>query len=448
MTTAESRAERRNLTVLFADLVGSSGLAARLDPEDLQIILRSVQSCFREAVSKYQGQIARYLGDGVLAYFGFPIAHEDAAERAVSAALEMRASVAKLSFAYVSAPLQLHIGIATGLVLVGDLIGDGPSREFEVIGEAPNIAAWLQQHAKPDQILVSPQTRVLLHELFELSDEGEHHVKGQAEPVRVWGVIQRRTFQTRFDAYRSSRLTPFVGRDPELQALLEEFGRVEQGEGRIVSIYGEAGIGKSRLIDRFCEKLGKKRFRKLVFQCSSYHSFSPWYPIIRHLEDAASVSAGEPGPIRFTLFERFLASELTDPTEETVYLLAQLLSLPIPDTYPAFELTPQQQKRRTLSTLIELFRAQAKLPLVLVFEDIHWIDPTSLELLDLAREELKDLPVMIIASFRPEFEAPWIRTSEARSIWLNPLPSEYAASVVNALWGEIRFTARAGRGDR
>jgi class 3 adenylate cyclase/tetratricopeptide (TPR) repeat protein len=433
MKTTSSTAERRNLTIVFADLVGSSVLAARLDPEDLRIILRSVQASFRNAITRYGGHIARYLGDGVLAYFGFPIAHEDAAERAVNAALEMRVSISALSFPYLAEPLQVHIGIATGLVVVGESIGEGPSVELELVGEPLNVAAWLQQNAKPDEILVAPQTRALLHELFEIADLGERRIKGYERPVRIWSVLRHGPLQSRFDAHRSLHLTPFVGREDELALLIEQYEKTRKGNGRLVCICGEAGIGKSRLIAMLFERLRGETVRRSLFQCSSYHTLSPFYPIIRHIELATGIKVDDSASVRLQKLEDFVDKEVVERRTEIIFLIAALLSIPVGERYPPLELTPQQQRRRTLLALVELLRPLAGVPMLLIFEDIHWIDPTSWELLQLLGDETEHSSILLILSFRPEVQPTLSSRPPDCSIIVNPLKAADAALMVQEL---------------
>ena len=281
------KAERRNISVLFCDMVGSSALSARLDPEDLREILRAFQTCCENAIHSFDGHIARYMGDGILAYFGFPAAHEDDAERAVQAAFEIVKAVSALSFPG-AMPIQVRIGIATGIVVVGDLIGVGPSREFALVGEAPNLASRLQQIATPNQILVAPSTRRLLGQLFEFADLGEHEVKGHPGPVRVWNVL-RSSGASRFEARQSVRRAPLIGRDLELTLLQTSYEKAKGGHGQFVAVSGEPGIGKSRLITTFCNLLPSDSTRVLSLQCSSYHVSSPWYPFVRHLHDVLDV---------------------------------------------------------------------------------------------------------------------------------------------------------------
>jgi class 3 adenylate cyclase len=427
------KAERRNLTVLFCDIVGSSALSARLDPEDLREILLAFQASCGDAISRYDGHIARYMGDGVLAYFGFPIAHEDDTERAVNAALQMVASIPKLTFPN-TRPLALRIGIATGLVVVGDLIGEGSSREFALIGEAPNLAAFLQQSAKPNQILVSPQTRRLLGRIFEFADQGEHPVKGHEQPVRIWSVLGSSAVQSRFDARQISQLTPFVGRERELENLLKHFDSAKRGEGQLVAISGEPGIGKSRLIAAFRSRLVGENIQSLLLQCSSYHTSSPWYPVIRHLEDATGIGHGMVPSLKLEKLEGWIGQFNVD-RETIVPTLAALLSVPTGHRYAPLALTPQQQKKRTFAALVELVRAQiARQVVILVCEDVHWMDPTSWEFLEQLRRAAQDCALLLILTYRPEFNLPPTELSRT-SIVMSRLEPVQVARMVESVTG-------------
>jgi predicted ATPase/class 3 adenylate cyclase len=422
------KAERRNITVLFYDMVGSSALSARLDPEDLRDILRAFQTCCENAVHSFDGHIARYMGDGILAYFGFPTAHEDDAERAIQSAFEAIKAVSGLSFPGAT-PIQVRIGIATGLVVVGDLIGEGPSREFALIGEAPNLAARLQQVAKPNQILVAPSTRRLLGQLFEFEDLGEHEIKGQPGPVRVWSVL-RSSGASRFEARQTARRAPLIGRDFELTLLQSSFERAKGGNGQFVAVSGEPGIGKSRLVSTFCN-LQSDGNRVLSLQCSSYHMSSPWYPVIRHLHDVMGIGYDARPATKLQNLESFVNERVSEKRASIVPLLASLLSIPVDGRYPQLELTPQQQKRRTFSAMLELLRTQSqRQPVILVCEDVHWIDHTSSELLDLVRQSISKLPILIIATFRPEFRLPWKADT---MLDLNRLSPAQVASMIESL---------------
>ena len=423
------KAERRNISVLFCDMVGSSALSARLDPEDLREILRAFQTCCENAIHSFDGHIARYMGDGILAYFGFPAAHEDDAERTVQAAFEIVKTVSALSFPGAT-PIQVRIGIATGIVVVGDLIGVGPSREFALVGEAPNLASRLQQIAIPNQILVAPSTRRLLGQLFEFADLGEHEVKGHSGPVRVWNVL-RSSGASRFEARQSVRRAPLIGRDLELTILQTSYEKAKGGHGQFVAVSGEPGIGKSRLITTFCNVLPSDSTRVLTLQCSSYHVSSPWYPFVRHLHDVLDVRYDASPATKLKNLEMFVSDRVSEERASIVPLLAALLGISVDERYPPLELTPQQQKRQTFSAVFELLHAQSqRQPVVLVCEDIHWADYTSLELLDFLRHRISKLRVLIIATFRPEFRL--LGKTDAR-IDLNRLSPAQVASMIETL---------------
>ena len=290
-TDAASKLERRHLTVVFCDLVGSTALSTQLDPEDLRDILHEFQNRCAQAIRRYEGHIARFSGDGVLAYFGFPTAHEDDAERAVRSALQMIELVCAFA-SQVGQKLAVRIGIATGLVVVGDLIGEGANRELVLVGEAPNLAARLQALAGPNQLLVAPATRRLLGGLFDLADLGEHRIKGFEQQVRVWRVVGPATVASRFEARQSAHLTPLVGRDTELNLLHEQYLRAKRGHGCVTVISGDPGIGKSRLTIALRQRLADEDYQLIALQCSSYHTTSAWYPVIHLLERAAGIALG------------------------------------------------------------------------------------------------------------------------------------------------------------
>jgi len=430
-------AERRQLTVLFCDIVGSTALSTRLDPEDLRQILLAFQASCSDAIRRYDGHIARFMGDGVLAYFGFPSAHEDDAERAVHTALQMIDTISALKVPG-AAPIDVRVGIATGLVVVGDLIGEGASREFALIGEAPNLAAWLQHNAKPNQILVSPSTRRLLGRLFDFEDLGEQPVKGHDAPVHIWSVLRPSTVSSRFEARQSSaRLTPFVGRELELAVLRAHFNDAARGAGQLVSISGEPGIGKSRLIQTFRQQMANERCRTLLFQCSSYHANSPWYPIIRHFEDAMGVGYDAPAALKLERLEALVGEYTRNARETAVPLLAALMSIPTGGRYPPIEMTPQQQKKRTVATILALVRAQAQQqPLLMIGEDVHWMDPTSWELLEALRQNFKDWRVLALLSYRPDYDPPWVGRPPTVTINLDRIEPALATSIIESLTEE------------
>ena len=349
-TTRPVDAERRQLTVLFCDLVGSTELAARLDPEDLREVMGGYHRITAAAVERFEGHVARYLGDGVLAYFGWPRAHEDAAERAVRAGLELVGAVARLE-SHADARLQARVGIATGQVVVGDLVGEGAARDEAVVGETPNLAARLQALAKPGTVVISQGTRRLVGGLFDLDDLGPQRLKGFAEPLAVWQVSGASRAEGRFEAGHTAGLTPLVGRDEELALLLRRWRRARGGEGQVVLLSGEPGIGKSRLMQEVRERLAHERHLRLTHQCSPYHQTSPLHPVIEQLERAAGFERDDPSEARLAKLETLLARG-TEKLDEAVPLIAVLLGIPTDERYPAFELAPQRQKQLTLEALL------------------------------------------------------------------------------------------------
>jgi class 3 adenylate cyclase/predicted ATPase len=428
------KADRRHLTVLFCDVVGSTQLSTQLDPEDLREVLHQFQRCCGEAIARYDGHIARYMGDGILAYFGFPQAHEDDAERAVNAALAMLEAVSALRFQRAPA-IKIRVGIATGLVVVGDLIGEGPSREFALVGEAPNLAAWLQQHADPNQILVAPSTRRLIGELFQLADLGEHEVKGHERQVRVWKVLRASAVPSRFEARRSATVTALMGRESELGKLRHLYQLAKRGKGQLVLLSGEPGIGKSRLIMTLRNEFAQE-CRTLSFQCSSYHTSSAWYPVIRYLEDAAEIGSDATPESKLEKLSDLVDRHLKEQRDSVVPLLAALLSIPTGDRYSPLELVPQQQKDRTFAALLALFQAQARQqPTMFVFEDIHWIDPTSLELLERLRDRVKSWRMLVILSFRAERDLAWPEQPYIVALAVKRLEPAQVVSMVESLAG-------------
>ncbi len=423
------KAERRNLTVVFCDMVGSTELSNRLDPEDMRDIIRAFQRCSEIAVLGLDGRIGRYMGDGILAYFGFPAAHEDSAERAVQAALEVIRLVSELSFEG-AARIEVRIGIATGLVVVGDLIGEGSSREFALIGDAPNLAARLQQLAKPNQILVAPSTRLLLGDLFEFEDLGDQNIKGFSAPIAVSG-IRRRGTASRFEARRSSHMSPLIGREAELTVLRGVFEKARAGYGQLVAVSGEPGIGKSRLVNSFRHQLDRDSCRVFSFQCSSYHRSSPWYPVIRHIDDVLGTGYEARGTTKLQRLEALIDDISHEKRASIVPLLAPLLGISTEGHYAQLDLTPQQQKQRTFLAVVELLRSYCEQqPVILICEDIHWIDHTSSQLLEFLRENIPNWRMLLIATFRPEF-----RSLSKADEWINltRLSPSQVASMVEAI---------------
>ncbi len=414
----ERTAERRQLTVMFCDLVDSTALSTRLDPEDLREIIAAYHGVVAKIIVEADGFISRYMGDGVLVYFGYPQAHEDDVERAVRAGLSAIEAVRRLDVN--SVKLQTRVGIATGLVVVGDLIGEGSAREQSVVGETPNLAARLQALAEPDAVVISASTRRLLGTLFEYRELGAVAVKGIAAPVQAWQVLRPSIVASRFEALRGSALTRLIGRDEEIDLLLRRWARAKAGNGEVVLIFGEAGLGKSRLTAEFAEHLESEPHLHLRYFCSPYHQDSALFPFVDQLGRAAGFAREDPPAVKLEKLEALVACAA--PPVEDMALLADLMSLPASERHPLPDLSPQRKKERTLEALIRHLEGLARQqPLLIVFEDAHWIDPTSRELLELAVEQVRGLPILLIVTFRPEFQPPWAGQSQVTMLALNRL---------------------------
>jgi class 3 adenylate cyclase len=362
---------------MFTDLVGSTALSAKLDPEDTRFVIGAYHKCVAETVARFDGFVAKYMGDGALIYFGYPQAHEDDAERAVRAGLALISAVDKLR---AQEPLQVRVGVATGVVVVGDLVGSGEAQERGVVGETPNLAARLQGIAAPNTVVIAEGTRRLLGDLFELQDLGAKDLKGIAGPARAWVAVRARSVESRFEALHTTGLTALVGREEETELLLRRWARAKTGEGQVVLISGEAGIGKSRLTATLLDRLGGEPHTRLRYFCSPQHTDNPLYPLIGQLERAAGFECGEDVQSKLSKLDSLLARTATSATDCAV--LSDLLSLPSSERDPRLDLTPQQRRRRTLEAFATRLQALAKeQPVLMIFEDVHWIDPTSLEAL-------------------------------------------------------------------
>jgi class 3 adenylate cyclase len=311
---AQDAAERRQVTVLFSDLVGSTALSARMDPEDLREVISAYQKCVAETVQRFGGFVAKYMGDGVLIYFGYPQAHEDDAERAVRAGLELIAAVTALK---TRAPLQTRVGIATGLVVIGDLIGSGESQERGIVGETPNLAARLQGIAEPNTVVIGESTRKLLGNLFELQDLGASEVKGIAGAVRAWAALRPASIESRFEAFHATSLTELVGRAEQLEVLVRHWLKAKTGEGQVVLLSGEAGIGKSRLTAALLERLATEAYTRLRYFCSPQHTDSAFYPIISQMERAAAFTHDDTAQAKLDKLDALLAQSFTPQEDST-----------------------------------------------------------------------------------------------------------------------------------
>lgn len=421
----DGRAERRHLTILFCDLVGSTALAERLDPEDFREIIRSYQDTCAAVIARYEGYIARYVGDGLFAYFGFPHAHEDEAERAVRSALDIVKAVADLP-AGQEHPLRVRIGVSSGIVVVGDIIGHAASQQQAAVGEAPNIAARLHDLAPPDSVLIAAGTRKLLGDQFEYEDLGPHKLKGISRDIRVWRVKGRRSVQSRFDAAHVDEMAALVGREPELELMLERWRRAATGEGQMLLLCGEPGIGKSRVVEALQKRLGDDDHVRILYQCAPYHVHAPLYPVISQLEFAAGISPDH-GPNERAGRLESLLRKWPVPDSDTPWLKA-LLSIPVD---PPLAATPEEQKQRTLGALLSMLQALAKRrPLLWVVEDAHWSDPTTRELIGLMSDRAANLKCLIVVTYRPEFTAPWIGLGHCTMLTLNRLGRDACAALI------------------
>jgi class 3 adenylate cyclase/predicted ATPase len=428
---SEEAGERRHVTVMFSDLVGSTALSARMDPEDLRELISAYQKCVAETVGRFGGFVAQYLGDGVLVYFGYPQAHEDDAERAVRAGL---ASVAAVSSFKTRVALQTRVGIATGLVVVGDLIGSGNAQERSIIGETPNLAARLQGIADPNMVVIAEGTRKLLGNLFEFNDLGPKELKGFSRPVRAWAVLRSSSAEGHFEAMHASGLTELVGRDEELELLLRRWSKAKTGEGQTVLLSGEAGIGKSRLTAALLERLAPDPHTRLRYFCSPQHTDSALYPIISQMERAAGLTHEDSQQSKLDKLDAVLALSFA-PREEAA-LFAEMLSLPNDGRYPTLELTPQQRRRKTLEALTAQLAALSQSnPVLMIFEDAHWADPTSLEAFGRAVERIRTLGVLLIVTYRPEFEPPWIGQRHVTALTVNRLGHREIAAMIDRVTG-------------
>jgi hypothetical protein len=367
------------------------------------------------------------MGDGVLAYFGFPRAHEDGAERAVRAGLDIVTAVERLR---APEPLKVRVGIATGLVVVGDLIGEGTSQEQAVIGDTPNLAARLQAAAEPGTIVVAGSTRRLLGDLFKLRDLGLQEVKGFAEPINAWAVEGLLASESRFEAAHAARLTSLVGREAEIGLLLDRKNLAWQGEGQLVLVSGEPGIGKSRIAAALSTRIASEPHTRLRYQCSSHHRDSALYPFIAQLERAVESKPDDPPERRLDRLEAVLARG-TSRVQAVAPLFATLLSIPFAGRYPPLALSSAQQRRQILAALLDQFEGLARQqPILLLFEDVQWADPTSIELLDLTVERIRHLPVLAIFTFRQEFEPPWAGLPNVTMLPLGRLDRSHVQTMV------------------
>jgi class 3 adenylate cyclase len=432
-THSTSQAERRQLSVMFCDLVGSTALSVRLDPEDLRDVIGAYHTSVAETVARFKGFVAKYMGDGVLVYFGYPQAHEADAEDAVRAGLAVVDAVQRLKTGY---RLSVRVGIATGLVVVGDLIGSGEAQERGVVGETPNLAARLQALAEPGTVSIDAGTRRLTGDLFEYVDLGRVELKGFAKPIQASRVVRESTVRSRFEALHGAvPLTPLVGREEELELLLRRWHKARSGEGQVVLISGEPGIGKSRLIAALEGRLRTDGPSSPRYDCSPHHRDSAFFPIISQLEHAAGFERDDPRDVKIDKLEALLRP--TSASGEDMALLAGLLSIPTNHRLPSPDLTPQQRRERTVEAVLrQVDRLSHQRPVLMVFEDVQWVDPTSREFLDLAVERAQHLSVLLIVTFRPEVQAPWTSQAHVTTLTLNRLDRHEGAALVQRIAGD------------
>jgi class 3 adenylate cyclase/predicted ATPase len=430
-------AERRQTTVMFSDLVGSTALSARMDPEDLREIISAYQKCVAETVHRFDGFVAKYMGDGVLVYFGYPQAHEDDPERAVRAGLELIAAIGGLD---TRTSLQTRVGIATGLVVVGDLIGSGEAQERGIIGGTPNLAARLQGIAEPNTVVIADDTRKLLGSLFELNDLGPRELKGIAAPVRTWRVLRPSSVESRFEALHAGRLTALVGREDEAELLVRRWSRAKSGEGQVVLISGEAGIGKSRLTAELLESVADEPHTRLRYFCSPQHTDSALYPFIGQIERAAGLAHDDAPLAKLNKLDALLAR--TSASQEDAGLITELLSLPNDGRYPALDLRPEQRRQRTLEVLIAQIDARTRQnPVLIIFEDAHWSDPTSLEVFGQVVDHIRNLRVLLIVTFRTDFAPPWSGRAHVTALTISRLAGNDVDALIDRLVGNRQLAA-------
>ena len=446
--SATTGAERRQLTVMFCDMVGSTSLSQQFDPEDVRDIIAAYRESCVSVLKYYEGFVARYIGDGILVYFGYPSAHEDDAERAVRAALEI---VRAISTQFEEArgnpagAVAVRIGIATGLVVVGDLISKGTEERDSAVGETPNLAARLQGLAPPNGVVIAQSTQSLLGAKFDCEDLGSHALKGLSEPVQAWKVIAVSRVQSRFAATFGSRLTPLVNRDEEISLLLTRWQQAKEHDGQIVVLSGEPGIGKSRIVQEICERIALEPHGEISFQCSPYYTSTALYPFAERLRFSVGIDRDDRSAMSLARLEATVAETSAEPDRVTP-IFAELLSIPTGDRYSPLDLSPQQQKDATVGALADhlIGLARDKTVLILI-EDTHWMDPTSREVLDLLVDRVQNRSILIVTTCRSEFDHRWSAHSHITTLTLIDLAANCGRHWSNVLRAPINFPGRSSR---
>jgi len=417
-TTPIAEAERRQLTVMFCDLVGSTALSESMDPERFREVIAIYQSAVSTAIQQFDGYIARYMGDGLLVYFGYPQAHEDDAERAVRAGLGIVEAVGKID-EQDGTMLQVRIGIATGLVVAGDIIGEGASEERSVLGDTPNLAARLQGIAPPNGVIIMENTLRLTEGLFVVNSLGDRSLKGLTSPVATYQVTGVSKAPSRFEAAAMRGLVPLVGRESEVGLLLDRWNQAKEGEGQVVLLSGEAGVGKSRIVRGFQERVENDQKSRVLYYCSPHHQSSALHPVINQLWRGLRFETEDKPEMKLDKLEAVL-EELGLPVSEHALAIASLVSVPTAGRYQTIDLTPQELRQRTFDTLLAVFKSMAvKSPLLVIVEDAHWTDPSTAEFVGLLISWIRNLPILVVINHRSEFDPPWGAHAHMTSILLN-----------------------------
>ncbi|TFV67428.1 adenylate cyclase [Bradyrhizobium frederickii] len=430
-----SEGERRQLTVMFCDLVDSTALSSTLDPEQMRDLLLAYQATCALVIDRYDGHLAKYLGDGLLVYFGLPRAHEDDAQRAVSAGLDIVEAIALLNrdlFRKVGVELAVRLGVHTGLVVAGEMGAVGAREEMAIVGETPNVAARLQSLAAPNALVISSSTQRLVGGLFSYEDMGVHQLKGVARPMQAWRVTGERLTESRFEALHPGRPFPLIGREEEVNFLLRRWERANQGDGQVVLLCGEPGIGKSRIAEALIERIADLPHIRLRCQCSAYFATSALYPFARQFVQAAGFLPTDPPAIKLNKLKQVLA-ESGQAVPEIASLFAGLLSIPVASHYPRLELTAESLKQRTVTALVDrVLGLAARKPVLIVVEDAHWIDPSSADVVAAAMDRVRDSRVLILITYRPDYIPPW-SGPHLTMLTLNRLGHSQAADMIGAL---------------